>query len=77
MWAAGFSWPSTTPCCMAVKSSPKAMGVGLAPEDLHHFDVNGLLHDPDLEPFYVLGLPDGIPVVRHVADAVFRTWREP
>ena len=31
MWAAGFSWPSTTPCCIAVKSSPNAIGVGLAP----------------------------------------------
>jgi hypothetical protein len=66
----GFSWPSTVPCCRAVKSSGKAIGVGSTPDGAERGHVDLILHRADLEAPGVLRRAHRALRVREVAEAV-------
>ena len=44
---------------------------GAGTESLHHFNVDGLLHNPHFETLHIFGCLDGALVVGHVAHAIF------
>ena len=59
MIAVGFSWPSITPCCREVKTSPKLIVTALAPSSLKVSRYSLLPATRNLIPFMSSGVVIG------------------
>ncbi len=64
----GFSWPSMVPCWRAVRASVQAMGTAFAPRALKE-SIDGVLHEPNLQPLHVVRDSYGFFAVRQVAES--------